>query len=84
MLWPVFLNVSVSSPAVAATVLRSTHLQRRSILVVDRQISELRDGFPWESLERGKVVDVGGGSGHVSISLARVRFLKPAWSQQVL
>ncbi len=45
-------------------------------MVVDRQISELRDGFAWESLNKGTVVDAGGGSGHVSISLARVRYVK--------
>ncbi|KAF2180126.1 S-adenosyl-L-methionine-dependent methyltransferase [Zopfia rhizophila CBS 207.26] len=38
---------------------------------LDRQISELLNGYPWEELEGGKVVDVGGGSGHVSIALAR-------------
>ncbi|KAI8623622.1 O-methyltransferase [Xylariaceae sp. FL1651] len=37
---------------------------------LDRQIAELRDYFPWNSL-KGTVVDVGGGSGHVSIALAR-------------
>ncbi|KAI1144405.1 O-methyltransferase [Hypoxylon sp. FL0543] len=37
---------------------------------VDRQITELKDDFPWGSLQ-GTVVDVGGGSGHVSIALAR-------------
>ncbi|PVH96271.1 putative O-methyltransferase [Periconia macrospinosa] len=38
---------------------------------LDRQVSELRDTFPWESLKDGKIVDVGGGSGHISIGLAR-------------
>ncbi|MCJ1377214.1 hypothetical protein MMC17_000306 [Xylographa soralifera] len=38
---------------------------------LDRQFSELRDGYPWASLGDGKVVDVGGGSGHVSIYLAK-------------
>ncbi|KAI0841458.1 O-methyltransferase [Hypoxylon sp. FL0890] len=37
---------------------------------VDRQITELKDGFPWGNIQ-GTVVDVGGGSGHVSIALAR-------------
>lgn len=41
---------------------------------VNRQISELRDKFDWPSFGKGKVVDVGGGSGHVSIALARVSF----------
>ncbi|KAI0099533.1 S-adenosyl-L-methionine-dependent methyltransferase [Daldinia grandis] len=34
-------------------------------------IKELRDCFSWEEL-KGTVVDVGGGSGHVSITLARL------------
>ena len=38
---------------------------------VDLHIDELRDYFPWESL-KGTVVDIGGGSGHISIALARV------------
>ncbi|KAH7136181.1 S-adenosyl-L-methionine-dependent methyltransferase [Dendryphion nanum] len=38
---------------------------------LDRQISELRDAFPWETLGSGKVVDIGGGSGHISIALAQ-------------
>ncbi|KAL7755589.1 hypothetical protein ACKLNR_014687 [Fusarium oxysporum f. sp. zingiberi] len=31
---------------------------------------ELRDNFPWQRLE-GTVVDIGGGSGHISMALAR-------------
>jgi 2-polyprenyl-3-methyl-5-hydroxy-6-metoxy-1,4-benzoquinol methylase len=39
---------------------------------VDDSYSILRDEFTWSSLSPGsKVVDVGGGSGHLSISLAR-------------
>ncbi|KAI3322931.1 O-methyltransferase [Xylariaceae sp. AK1471] len=41
-----------------------------SVTSLDRQIAELRDNFPWSTLS-GTVVDVGGGSGHVSITLAR-------------
>ncbi|KAH8727769.1 O-methyltransferase-domain-containing protein [Phaeosphaeriaceae sp. PMI808] len=37
----------------------------------DRQISELHNGFPWASLGNGTVVDIGGGSGHISVGLAR-------------
>lgn len=38
---------------------------------MDRPIATLRDDFPWAKLESsGKVVDVGGGSGHVSLHLA--------------
>lgn len=33
---------------------------------------ELHNGYPWESLEGGTVVDIGGGNGHISIGLARV------------
>jgi tRNA A58 N-methylase Trm61 len=40
---------------------------------VDRQIAELRDCFPWGDIN-GTVVDVGGGSGHISMALARVSF----------
>jgi methylase of polypeptide subunit release factors len=38
---------------------------------VDRHIDELRDSYDWEKLQ-GTVVDVGGGSGHISIALAQV------------
>lgn len=41
--------------------------------LVDRQLSELNDAFPWESLKNGKVVDIEGGSGHISIAIARVK-----------
>ncbi|KAI0199506.1 O-methyltransferase [Astrocystis sublimbata] len=37
---------------------------------LDRQTSELRHDFPWEELQ-GTVVDVGGGNGHVSMTLAQ-------------
>ncbi|KAI0887772.1 S-adenosyl-L-methionine-dependent methyltransferase [Annulohypoxylon maeteangense] len=37
---------------------------------MDRHIRELRDCFSWGDL-KGTVVDVGGGSGHISMSLAR-------------
>jgi ribosomal protein L11 methylase PrmA len=32
----------------------------------------MRDSYQWESLKDGTVVDVGGGSGHVSMALAKV------------
>ncbi len=38
---------------------------------MDRQFSELRDGYNWSKFGAGKIVDVGGGSGHVSIYLAK-------------
>ncbi|KAI2639022.1 putative O-methyltransferase [Hypomontagnella submonticulosa] len=37
---------------------------------MNRARTELRDGFPWGSLRKKRVVDVGGGSGHISIYLA--------------
>ncbi|KAF4760357.1 hypothetical protein HAV15_007616 [Penicillium sp. str.  len=40
--------------------------------LVDRRIGELRDGYGWDQW-KGTVVDVGGGSGHISISLAQER-----------
>ena len=36
-------------------------------------MSELANSFDWAALGSGKVVDVGGGSGHVSFALAQVR-----------
>ncbi|RWA12797.1 hypothetical protein EKO27_g2329 [Xylaria grammica] len=38
---------------------------------LDRSIEELHSSFPWASLNDGKVVDIGGGNGHISIGLAR-------------
>ncbi|KAI8945338.1 putative O-methyltransferase [Xylaria longipes] len=38
---------------------------------VNERDTELRDNFAWASLGDGTVVDVGGGSGHISIKLAR-------------
>ncbi|KAI0535678.1 S-adenosyl-L-methionine-dependent methyltransferase [Xylaria digitata] len=38
---------------------------------MDRHINELRDCFPWGNL-RGTVVDIGGGSGHISMTLAKL------------
>ena len=40
---------------------------------MDRQVSELVDGFDWASLPEGsKVVDCGGGKGHASLVLTQV------------
>lgn len=50
------------------------HSAYYSILLVNEKGTELRDGFPWASLGSGKVVDIGGGSGHISNELARVSF----------
>jgi hypothetical protein len=52
---------------------KSTRFARAmaGVTQMDRQISELRNEFPWARLGAGaKVVDVGGGSGHVSMYLA--------------
>ncbi|KAI1332474.1 O-methyltransferase [Xylariaceae sp. FL0255] len=40
------------------------------IASLDRPVNELKLGFSWDRV-KGKVVDVGGGSGHVSMALAR-------------
>jgi tRNA A58 N-methylase Trm61 len=42
------------------------------IKVVDRQTSALEAGYAWGELKDKTVVDIGGGSGHVSIALAQV------------
>ncbi|KAF2192935.1 S-adenosyl-L-methionine-dependent methyltransferase [Zopfia rhizophila CBS 207.26] len=38
---------------------------------LERHFENLRDGYPWETVTSGKVVDMGGGSGHMAIALAR-------------
>ncbi|KAF2241265.1 sterigmatocystin 8-O-methyltransferase precursor [Trematosphaeria pertusa] len=38
---------------------------------MERQFEDLRDSYPWNEVTAGKVVDVGGGNGHMSIALAR-------------
>ncbi|KAI0118757.1 O-methyltransferase-domain-containing protein [Nemania sp. FL0031] len=38
---------------------------------LDRSIEALHTSFPWATLKDGKVVDIGGGNGHISIGLAR-------------
>jgi hypothetical protein len=45
-------------------------VQELTKTTVERKTSELADLFPWDTL-RGTVVDVGGGSGHISMTLAR-------------
>ena len=48
---------------------------------VESSINELRDHFPWTQL-KGTVVDIGGGSGHVSMILAQVSYLRPCLSAE--
>lgn len=40
--------------------------------IVERHFETLKESFPWQDVSKGKVIDVGGGSGHMSVSLARV------------
>ncbi|KAF2008892.1 S-adenosyl-L-methionine-dependent methyltransferase [Aaosphaeria arxii CBS 175.79] len=58
------------------------------VTLLDRQTSELRDEFNWQDLPAGTVVDVGGGSGHVSLSLAKefkhLDFIIQDWSPIML
>lgn len=55
---------------------------------IDRQITDLSNSYPWASLGEANVVDVGGGSGHISIALARLfpslRFTVQDISQHML
>lgn len=53
-------------------VLAMKQLFNKLTQIVDRQMSSLIDGYPWADLGDRPVVDVGGGSGHVSIELAKV------------
>lgn len=42
--------------------------------LVNRDVATLADNFPWQQLSKKTVVDVGGGSGHTSMYLAKVRY----------
>lgn len=55
-------------PAQAARFARAM----AGVTMLDRQTTELHEEFDWKSLPAGTVVDVGGGSGYVSLSLAKV------------
>lgn len=41
-------------------------------MTVERHFDSLKESYPWDKIESGKIIDVGGGSGHMSVSLARV------------
>lgn len=64
--------------AMAGVTRRKRQLQRHlkayslTMHAVDRQLVEVRDEFPWDTIGDGTLVDVGGGSGHIAISLAKV------------
>ncbi|KAI8931496.1 hypothetical protein NX059_011162 [Plenodomus lindquistii] len=38
---------------------------------LERHFESLKESFPWDQISGRKVIDVGGGSGHMSVSLAR-------------
>jgi hypothetical protein len=64
---------------------RRTHAQSDYLLIhtkpntVERHFDSLKESFPWGSIAGRKVIDVGGGSGHMSVSLARVRSWAMFW-----
>lgn len=60
--WPVFLDVNYP-------IYHSVSLLTSA---VERHFESLKESFPWDQISKGKIIDVGGGSGHMSVSLARV------------
>ncbi|KAH7381319.1 O-methyltransferase-like protein [Phaeosphaeria sp. MPI-PUGE-AT-0046c] len=38
---------------------------------LERHFDSLKESYPWDQIDGGKVIDVGGGSGHMSVALAR-------------
>jgi hypothetical protein len=48
------------------------HILKLTSTTVDNSFEVLRDNYDWKSLANKKVVDIGGGNGHVSMDLARV------------
>jgi len=42
------------------------------ISTAEGQLEDLSEIYPWQELQGGKIVDMGGGNGHVSIHLANV------------
>lgn len=41
---------------------------------MNRDIQVLTESYAWESVNKSTIVDVGGGSGHISMSLAKVSY----------
>lgn len=39
---------------------------------LERHFETLKESYHWDQISNRKVIDVGGGSGHMSVSLARV------------
>ena len=70
MLWKGRQNVSRCCCAVLG--LQDGSLAETGLRKVDRKVTQLRDEFDWSLLQDGIVVDVGGGNGSTSVSLARV------------
>lgn len=54
------------------------------IAKLDRQTRELKEEFAWSKLNEATVIDIGGGSGHVSMELAQVRHFKSLLSNSCL
>jgi hypothetical protein len=49
------------------------HGLQLTLIAVNNSFNVLRNNYDWNSIANKKVVDIGGGNGHVSINLARVR-----------
>lgn len=62
--WRGFLDVS--------TVVQNPRIANTDFLTVERHFESLKESFAWDQISGRKVIDVGGGSGHMSVALARV------------